>query len=93
MFRRMKAGELVRQLAGELAEKQRSAATGDLLDEILHMMACKAAIKAGDRLAPEEIRALVEQQHLVRDTHHCPHGRPTSLVFSREELDRQFGRT
>jgi DNA mismatch repair protein MutL len=64
----------------------------DLLDELLHMIACKAAVKAGDRLAPEEIAALLDHRHLVDDSHHCPHGRPTELVFSREELDKQFGR-
>lgn len=64
----------------------------DLLDELLHTIACKAAIKAGDRLAPEEITALLEQRHLVEDAHHCPHGRPTALVFTREELDKRFKR-
>ena len=64
----------------------------DLLDELLHTVACKAAIKAGDRLFPEEISALLEQRHLIEDSHHCPHGRPTALVFSREELDKQFKR-
>jgi len=66
--------------------------SGDLLDSLLHTVACKAAIKAGDRLAPEEIASLLGQRHLVADPHHCPHGRPTELVFTREELDRQFKR-
>lgn len=74
-------------LAGGRAPERR-----DLLDELLHMMSCKAAIKAGDRLTSEEIDALLEQRHLAQDTHHCPHGRPTALVFTREELDRQFKR-
>ena len=65
----------------------------DLLDELLHAIACKAAIKAGDRLAPDEITSLLQQRHLVDDPHHCPHGRPTTLVFTREELDKQFRRT
>ena len=65
----------------------------DLLDELLHMISCKAAIKAGDRLSREEIAALLEQRHLAQDQHHCPHGRPTALVFTREELDKQFKRT
>jgi DNA mismatch repair protein MutL len=56
------------------------------------MMACRAAIKAGDHLGPEEIAALVAMRHLAQDTHHCPHGRPTALLFSRQELDRQFKR-
>ncbi len=64
----------------------------DLLDDLLHTIACKAAIKAGDRLAPEEVAALLEQRHLVEDAHHCPHGRPTALVFTREELDKRFKR-
>lgn len=64
----------------------------DLLDELLHTIACKAAIKAGDRLAPEEIEALLQQRHLIDDAHHCPHGRPTALIFTRQELDRQFKR-
>jgi DNA mismatch repair protein MutL len=64
----------------------------ELLDELLHTVACKAAIKAGDRLAPEEISALLEQRRFVEDAHHCPHGRPTALVFTREELDKQFKR-
>ena len=65
----------------------------DLLDELLHMMSCKAAVKAGDSLTPAEIEALLAQRHLAQDTHHCPHGRPTALVFTREDLDRQFMRT
>lgn len=65
----------------------------DLWDDLLHTIACKAAIKAGDRLSADEIAALLAQRHLIDDAHHCPHGRPTALVLRREELDRQFGRT
>ena len=65
----------------------------DLLDELLHMISCKAAVKAGDYLAPEEIAVLLEQREQFQDSHHCPHGRPTALVFSREELDKRFKRT
>ena len=64
----------------------------DLLDEMLHMISCKAAIKAGDRLTPDEITSLLAQRHCYQDTHHCPHGRPTALVFTREELDKRFKR-
>jgi len=64
----------------------------DLLDDLLHTVACKAAVKAGDRLTPEEVGALLEQRHLIDDPHHCPHGRPAALIFSREELDKRFRR-
>ena len=56
------------------------------------MISCKAAIKAGDALAPEEIEDLLIHRDLCQDAHHCPHGRPTALVFSRNELDRRFKR-
>ena len=63
-----------------------------LLNNLLATMACKAAVKAGDRLTQEQIEALLDQRHLVQDSHHCPHGRPTQLLFSRHELDKQFKR-
>ncbi len=85
--------EVLRELVDKLLTGGKSLERRDLLDELLHMITCKAAIKAGDRLSQEEIAALVEQRALFQDSHHCPHGRPTSLVFTREELDRQFLRT
>ena len=57
------------------------------------LMACHAAVRAGDRLSPEQVRQLAAQRHLAQDAHHCPHGRPSSLLFTRQELDRQFRRT
>ena len=84
--------ELLHELLERLLSGGRAPDRRDLLDELLHAIACKAAIKAGDRLAPEEIAALLEQRHRVDDPHHCPHGRPAALVFTREELDKQFKR-
>ena len=85
--------ELLHQLANHLLIDHKAPERRDLLDEMLHTVACKAAIKAGDRLAPEEVAALLQRRHLVQDAHHCPHGRPTALIFTREELDRRFKRT
>ena len=84
--------EVLRQLIAQLLTSDQPPQKRDLLDEMLHMISCKAAIKAGDRLTPEEVTALLEQRHLFQDTHHCPHGRPTALVFTREELDKRFKR-
>ena len=81
--------DLLRQLIDVLMEGKKGLERRDLLDELLHMVACKAAVKAGDLLAPAEVTELLSQRHLFRDTHHCPHGRPTALAFSREELDRR----
>ena len=85
--------EVLRQIVESLMTVGSVPQRRDLLDEMLNMIACKAAIKAGDRLTPEEIASLLQQRHYYQDTHHCPHGRPTALVFTREELDKRFKRT
>lgn len=75
------------------------AADGDLpaemeaaLHEVLDMMACKAAIKAGDRLSASELEELMRYRETIERSSNCPHGRPTTLRLSIEELNRQFGR-
>ncbi len=93
MLSKLRPADVLRFLVERLLEGGKAPDRRDLLDELLHMIACKAAIKAGDRLSPDEVAALVEQRHLAQDSHHCPHGRPTALVFTRDELDRQFKRT
>jgi DNA mismatch repair protein MutL len=93
MLANLPPADLLRQVVEQLMTTSRKPERRDLLDELLHMISCKAAIKAGDHLAPEEITSLLEQRHHFQDSHHCPHGRPTALVFTREELDRRFMRT
>ena len=92
MLRRANVPELMRDVAEQLESHERKPTRRDVLDDLLHMMSCKAAIKAGQRLAPEEIDSLLVQRHLVDDAHHCVHGRPTALILTQNELDRQFGR-
>jgi DNA mismatch repair protein MutL len=93
MLANFRPSEILRDLVDQLLAGGKRPDRRDILDSLLHMISCKAAIKAGDRLSGEEIAALLEQRHLARDTHHCPHGRPTALYFSRDELDKQFKRT
>ncbi len=93
MLSKISPAEMVRQVLEPLMEAGKQPEARVLLDSMMNMMSCKAAIKAGDKLSSEEITALLEQRHLFADTHHCPHGRPTSLFFSREQLDKMFKRT
>ena len=65
----------------------------EMLHEILDMMACKAAIKAGDPLTAQEIEALLARRDLVDRSSNCPHGRPTTLRLSLRDLEKQFKRT
>lgn len=92
MLANLSPAEVLRELVEKLLSGGRQPDARDLVDELLHMIACKAAVKFGDRLSGEEVEALLSQRHLAQDQHHCPHGRPTALVFTREDLDRQFKR-
>ena len=60
-------------------------------DEILHTVACKAAIKAGWDTHPKELEAVVAEVISGR-VRYCPHGRPVSVTLTRKELDKQFKR-
>jgi DNA mismatch repair protein MutL len=92
MLANLSPAEVLRELVEKLLVDGRQPDARDLLDELLHMIACKAAVKFGDRLSDGEIDSLLAQRHLAQDQHHCPHGRPTSLIFTRDDLDRQFKR-
>src|SRR5262249_45984919 len=75
------AATLLREAVDFLVSQERTPPRDVLLNGLLSTMACKSAVKAGDRLTPKQISALLDQRHLVRDSHHCPHGRPTQLLF------------
>ena len=65
----------------------------EALHEILDMMACKAAVKAGDRMTDEELGELLKLRAEIERSSNCPHGRPTAIRLSVGELERQFGRS
>ena len=62
------------------------------LQETLDMMSCRAAVKAGDRLNDIELTELLRQREEVERSSRCPHGRPTTLRLSLEDIEKQFGR-
>ncbi|MBC7783511.1 MAG: DNA mismatch repair endonuclease MutL [Burkholderiales bacterium] len=65
----------------------------ELLHEVLDMMSCKAAVKAGDSLQPEELSELLRQRTQIERSSNCPHGRPTTIRLTVAELERQFKRS
>lgn len=89
---RLDRESFVRDLLDRLSEQGARPAADTLLHEILDMMACKAAVKAGDPLTAEEIAALLGRRETAERSSHCPHGRPTTLHFSLRELEKQFKR-
>jgi DNA mismatch repair protein MutL len=84
--------DLLRAVAEHLAGQGAPPDRGRLLHDLAALAACHAAVRAGDRLSPAEVRELLVQRDLARDAHHCPHGRPTSVVFGRRDLERMFKR-
>lgn len=63
-----------------------------VFDEMLHTVACKAAIKGGQKTDPREIEALVAELMGRDDIKYCPHGRPVCISLSKNTLERQFKR-
>lgn len=63
-----------------------------LLRDVLDMMACKAAIKAGDAMSDLELNELMRLREAVERSSNCPHGRPTTVRLTIRELDKLFGR-
>ena len=86
--------EDARAAVEEICEKLRRGKAPDpaaARDEILHTVACKAAIKAGWDTEEKELQRLVEAV-LRGQVKYCPHGRPVSITMSRKDLDKQFKR-
>ena len=71
----------------------KSADFSSLRDELLHTVACKAAIKAGWKTGRAELESLCRQVMENEDLRYCPHGRPICISLSRSQLERQFKRS
>lgn len=60
--------------------------------DLIHDIACKAAVKAHDKLDCLEIERLLSDLQNLGNPYHCPHGRPVLIRFSRRDLDKMFKR-
>ena len=85
------AAEAAEALAADLLNGRHD--TKDTVrDEVLHTVACKAAIKAGWHTDEAELLALVKQVMAREDLKYCPHGRPICITLSKNQLEKQFKR-
>lgn len=84
----------VPSVIGELAEKLMNSRTAvpDRLDDLIHTVACKAAIKAGKASSRAELQELCDRVLADKDVQSCPHGRPTTVRLTKYELDKMFKR-
>ena len=85
------AAETLESLVSDLLSGKREKAE-NIRDELLHTVACKAAIKAGWRTDEAELLALVRQVMAREDLKYCPHGRPICITLSKKQLEKQFKR-
>lgn len=89
------SGADIRSVIEEMADKLASD-TGnpepEKLEWLYHSTACRAAVKAGDRLTLTEMESLAKQVLSDDDVRYCPHGRPVLLTMSEYEIKKLFGR-
>ena len=86
------AAETAETLASDLLSGRRERPE-TVRDELLHTVACKAAIKAGWVSNEKELLVLVKQVMEREDLKHCPHGRPICVTLSKKQLEKQFKRS
>ena len=92
LLERVNPAVFVRELLDLLSDAGARPEPDTLLHELLDMMACKAAVKAGDPLTPDEIESLLAARVDSQRSSNCPHGRPTTLHLTLRDLERQFKR-
>jgi len=86
------AADTLETLAADLLAGRREDISA-VRDELLHTVACKAAIKAGWHTDEKELLALVKQVMEREDLKYCPHGRPICITLSKKQLEKQFKRS
>ena len=86
------AAEAVESMAADLLSG-RQEKKDTVRDEILHTVACKAAIKAGWKNDEAELLAVAKAVMERDDLKHCPHGRPICVTLTKKQLEKQFKRS
>lgn len=90
------AEEDVRLLMEEIVEKLSggfSSVTADKLDWLYHSIACRSAVKGGNHTSRAELEALAKRIAADDSVRYCPHGRPVAMWLTRQQFEKQFGRS
>ncbi|MGP2492340.1 DNA mismatch repair endonuclease MutL [Mesorhizobium sp. PUT5] len=92
MLGEIDVGQLVRDLADELADNDTVETLKERLHHIAATMACHGSVRSGRRLRPEEMNALLRQMEATPGSATCNHGRPTYIELKLADIERLFGR-
>jgi DNA mismatch repair protein MutL len=93
LLSKVKPVDFITDLLDILADSAGKLDAERLLHKVLEMAACKAAVKAGQKLNQVEMHQLLADKEAIERASRCPHGRPTTIRFSLAELEKQFKRT
>lgn len=92
LLRNVQHESLVRDLLGMLRRLGQAPAAAELLEEVLHSMACRSSVMAGDELSDADIQGLLASAQAAGGAQTCPHGRPTRVRFGLHDLEKAFHR-
>ena len=91
LLEKLNMDEVIPEIAENLIMNKMSPQT-HMLDDILHDLACKAAVKANDKNTAKELQKLAEDVFYDENIRHCPHGRPVMFVLTKREIEKNFKR-
>jgi len=91
LLEKLNMDEVIPEIAENLIMNKMSPQT-HMLDDIIHDLACKAAVKANDKNTAKELQKLAEDVFYDENIRHCPHGRPVMFVLTKREIEKNFKR-
>ncbi len=89
---RANIGQMIRDLADELAERGTAQGIEERLNHILSTMACHGSVRSGRRMNADEMNALLRQMEATPLSGQCNHGRPTYISLKLDDIEKLFGR-
>lgn len=84
--------EAIRVLKEALEDLSNEGIQEDWKERMVIALSCRGAIRAGQPLQPEEMRSLLESLEEAEITQQCSHGRPTAILLSHQQMEKEFGR-
>ncbi len=84
--------QVISDVLDEIIEGEKAKTIGDLTEELIKLIACHTAIRAGAKLQKEEVESLLHRLFNTQIPYTCPHGRPTMIKLTKHELEKKFKR-